>query len=160
MKKVSRLGQWDGPRHSSRGHRSLLAGLAQLPALARLGVVLAATLLMTGLAYCWGPPFPYRVGPGWAQDLRARVHFEGEDPDKTEEARDEAISPLPLAQRNDPRFCEQRRKLVRPVMETYDPGTMIVQRGQRITESHRQILLAEARAYHRSLNFDKKARRA
>ena len=58
MKKVSRLGQWDGPRHSSRGHKSLLAGLAQRPALARVGVVLAATLAMTALAYGWGPPFP------------------------------------------------------------------------------------------------------
>src|SRR5206468_1834898 len=153
MKKVSRLGQWDGPRHSSRGHRSLLAGLAQLPALARLGVVLAATLVMTGLAYYWGPPFPYRVGQVWAQDIRARVHFEVEDPAKTEEAQDEVVRRLPPDKRNDPRFCEQIRKSVRPVLDSYDPGTAIVQRGQRITESHRQVLLAEARAYHRSLNF-------
>src|SRR5437764_12637564 len=121
MKKVSRLGQWDGPRHSSRGHKSLLAGLAQRPALARVAVVLAATLIMTALAYCWGPPFPYRVGQVWAQDIHARVRFQIEDAAKTEEAQEEAIRRLPLARRTDPRACEHRRKSVPPVLETYQP---------------------------------------
>src|SRR5882724_2074931 len=100
MKKVSRLGQWDGPRHSSRGHKSLLAGLAQRPA----------------LAYCWGPPFPYRAGQVWAQDIRARVHFEVVDSDKTEAAQDAVINRLPLDKRNDPRYCAQVRKGVPPVL--------------------------------------------
>src|SRR5213082_1941924 len=132
MKKVSRLGQWDGPRHSSRGHKSLLAGLAQRPALARVGVVLVATLAMTALAYCWGPPFPYRVGQVWAQDIHARVLFQVEDADKTKDAKDEAIKRLPTDKRSDPRYCEQVRKGVPPVLETYKPCTVIVQRGQRI----------------------------
>src|SRR5206468_12970725 len=132
MKKVSRLGQWDGPRHSSRGHRSLLAGLAQLPALARLGVVLAATLVMTGLAYCWGPPFPYRVGQVWAQDIHARVRFQVEDSDETEHAKDEAIKRLPADKRSDPRYCEQLRKGVPPVLVTYHPSTEIDPRGPRV----------------------------
>src|SRR5947208_3301839 len=102
MKKVSRLGQWDGPRRSSRGHRSLLAGLAQRPALARVGVVLATTLALTALSYCWGPPFPYRVGAVCAHDVRARVGFEVEDADRTEEARDEALKRLPDDKRDDP----------------------------------------------------------
>src|SRR3954452_8759203 len=127
MKKVSRLGQWDGPRHSSRGHKSLLAGLAQRPALARVGVVLVATLAMTALAYCWGPPFPYRAGQVWAQDIRARVHFEVVDSDKTEAAQDAVINRLPLDKRNDPRYCAQVRKGVPPVLDTYDPCTLIIQ---------------------------------
>src|SRR5262245_20960011 len=95
MKKVSRLGQWDGPRQSSRSHKSLLAGLAQRPALARVGVVLAATLAMTALAYSWGPPFPYRIGEVWAQDIHARVCFQVEDAARTEDAQEEAIKRLP-----------------------------------------------------------------
>ncbi|MBI1916836.1 MAG: HDIG domain-containing protein [Planctomycetes bacterium] len=160
MKKVSRLGQWDGPRHSSRGHGSLLAGLAQRPALARVGVVFVATLAMTALAYCWGPPFPYRVGEVWAHDVRARVCFEVEDPEKTEDRQEQAIKGLREEQRNDPGIRERVRRSVPHVMECYQPGTVIVQRGQRITESHRQVLLAEARAYHRSLDLGERARRA
>src|SRR2546423_11773551 len=99
MKKVSRLGQWDGPRHSARVHGSLLAGLAQWPTLARVGVVLATTLVMTALASCWGPPFPYRVGEVWAHDIRARVSFEVEDPDKTLDRQAEAIKALPPEKR-------------------------------------------------------------
>src|SRR5262245_40793231 len=158
MKKVSRLGQWDGPRRSSRGHKSLLTGLVQRPALARIGVVLAATLAMTALAYYWGPPFPYRVGEVWAHDVRARVPFQVEDPAKTEDRQDEAIRQLPPDKRNDPRFCHQVRKAIPPVMESYERGTVIVQRGQRITESHRTMLEAEAHAYHRTLEFGEKAR--
>ncbi len=159
MKKVSRLGQWDGPRRSSRGHESLLTGLAQRPALARIGVVFATTLVMTALAYWWGPPFPYRVGEVWAHDVRARVPFQVEDPAKTEDRQDEAINRLPLDKRNDPRYCAQVRKSVPPVMEPYPRGTVIVERNQRITESHRIMLEAEARAYHRTLEFGEKARR-
>ncbi|HKB41442.1 MAG TPA: HDIG domain-containing protein [Gemmataceae bacterium] len=159
MKKVSRLGQWDGPRRSSRGHESLLTGLVQRPALARICVVLAATLAMTALAYWW-PPFPYRVGEVCPHDVRPRVSFQVEDRDKTEARQDEAIFHLPPDKRNDPRFCDQVRKAVPPVMETYDRGIVIVQRGQRITDSHRTLLEAEARAYHRSLGFGERARRA
>src|SRR5204863_8964199 len=125
MKKVSRLGQWDGPRHSSRGHKSLLAGLAQRPALARVGMVLAATLAMTALAYCWGPPFPYRVGEVWAHDVRARVCFQIEDPEKTLDRQEEAIKALPPDQRNDPDYVKQFRKSVPHVMEPYHPGRVI-----------------------------------
>src|SRR5262249_695582 len=134
MKKVSRLGQWEGPRQSSRGHKSLLAGLAQLPTLARIGGVLAATLALTPLAYFWGPPFPCRVGEVWAQDIQARVRFEVEDSAKTEDAQDEAVKRLPAEQRGNPRFCEEVRKAValHPITDTFPPGTVLLQRNQRI----------------------------
>src|SRR5262245_13476542 len=74
-KRTSRLSQWDGPRRSTRCHESLLAGLRNRPALGRIGIVLAATLALTALAFFWGPPFPYRSGEVWAHEVRARVTF-------------------------------------------------------------------------------------
>src|SRR5947209_1055542 len=160
MKKVSRLGQWDGPRRSSRGHASLLAGLAQRPALVRIGVVLAAIVVLTALSYCWGPPCPYRIGEVWAHDIRARVCFQVEDADKTEERREAAIKNLPPEQRDDPAIWAKVRKWVAPVMEPYHAGTVLLQRGQQITEAQRNLLTAEAQAYHSSLDFKSQVRRA
>src|SRR5947208_12747819 len=147
QKKPSRLGQWDGPRHSSRGHASLFAGLLRRSVLARVGVVLLATVALTALSYCWGPPFPYRLGEVWAHDIIARVDFEAEDADKTEDAQDAAVKRLPQHLRNDPAACRRVRRAVPPVMESYRQGTMLLQRNQQITESQRGLLLAEARAY-------------
>src|SRR5687767_3989564 len=94
MKKLSRLGQWDGPRRSSRGHESLLCGLCGRPALLRLGVVFVAALALTGLAYVWGLPFPYRIGEVWAHDVRARVAFSVVDEEATEKEREARVRAL------------------------------------------------------------------
>ena len=151
QKKPSRLGQWHGPRHSSRSHAWLLAGLHDRPTLVRAGVVFASVLALAALAYAWGPPFPYRLGEVWAHDIRARVAFYFEDNDKTDSARERWIKDQPDDKRNDPRIQEMARLTVSPVLEHYDAGTILLQRQQEIQDNQLDLLKAETRAYYRSL---------
>ena len=160
QKKPSRLGQWDGPRHSSRNPASLLAGLRQRPTLLRVGLVFAATVVFTALAYCWGPPFPYRLGEVWAHDVRARVAFDFEDSDKTEIARKAWIKDSPQELREDPRIQELARRAVKPVIDNYPENTILLQRLQEIGDNQLDLLKAETRAYHHSLPPGRKFRRA
>ena len=62
IKKLSRLGQWNGRRRSSRSEVPVLPRVWQRPALVRLGVVLLAVATATLWATWWGAPLPYRVG--------------------------------------------------------------------------------------------------
>jgi cyclic-di-AMP phosphodiesterase PgpH len=159
-KKPSRLGQWDGPRPRARGLASLVAVLPERPALARVGVVLAAALSLTALAYLWGLPFPYRIGEVWAHDVRARVGFATVDESRTEDAINSALQSLPAKQRNDSTTREWVRRSVPRVMEHYERDTVLIRRNQEITEDNRDLLMAENRAYHRSLGLKAKIRRA
>src|SRR5712692_6559408 len=101
-RKLSRLGQWDGRRRSTRGDEPVLRRLCQRWALARLVPVLVTTALATFLACWWGPPFPYRIGEVYPRDLRVRVYFEMLNEPRTDRARDEAVERLPDEEVRDP----------------------------------------------------------
>jgi putative nucleotidyltransferase with HDIG domain len=160
IKKQSRLGQWDGRRHSSRSEQPVLQALGQRPALLRLGAVLLTVATATALAYFWGPPLPYRIGEVCPTDLRARVSFEVINQSQTARAREDAVDRLPPGQRDDPDICEWVRQSVRRVIDKYPRGTPMVLRGQPISEQQLTLLEEESRAFQHSLNRLDRCRRA
>jgi putative nucleotidyltransferase with HDIG domain len=149
-RKPSRLGQWDGRRRSSRSDGPALSQVWARSTWPRLGAVLVTALAATGLAYHWGPPQPFRAGEKWSHDLRARVYFELTNPAQTERLRDEAVQGLPPERRSDPEACEAARRAVPPVVERFPAGTLLVQRGQPVTEQQLAPLQEETRAYLKS----------
>src|SRR5262245_12768300 len=146
-RKPSRIGQWNGRRRSSRSDEPVLPHLWQRPVLLRLAAVLATALSVTFMAYHWGPSQPYRAGQRWPHDLRARVYFEVIDAQQTDRQRDEAANNLPPDRRSDPLACEAARRAVAPVVQRYPPGTLLVQRGQVISEGQCTLLRAETKAF-------------
>lgn len=86
-KRLDRLGQWDGRRHSSRRDEPLLRRIGQRDVLLRLAVVFTTTLLVTAVSLWWGLPFPYREGQILHHDVKARVDLTVGDPNRGDEAR-------------------------------------------------------------------------
>src|SRR5262245_40445210 len=121
-KKLSRIGGWDGRRHSSRGELPVLPRLLERPVLLRLGAVLLTALTVTVIAYHCGPTESHRVGQAVPHDLRARVYFEVPDLIQTERLRDEAVEALPPDQRNDPVAVEWARRAVPRAVDRFPPG--------------------------------------
>jgi putative nucleotidyltransferase with HDIG domain len=158
-KKPSRIGQWDGRRRSSRSEWPVLPQLWQRPVLLRLGTVLSMALAVTLLAHRWGPTHSFRVGQTCPHDLRARVYFEVADHVQTARKRDEAVEALPPERRGDPAACEAARARVPPVIDRYPPGSLIVQRGQPISDEHYQLLKTETAAFLASRSSADHARR-
>jgi putative nucleotidyltransferase with HDIG domain len=154
MKKQPRLGQWDGRRRSSRSGEPLLARLWQRPVLLRLGAVLVTTVLVTFLVFHWGPPLPYRVGQVYPWDLRVRVDFELVNQAQTERAREKAAEGIA-----DPVQRENARRAVRPTVERYPRGMLIVPSGRPVTERQLSLLEEEYRAYRHSLDQPDRVRR-
>jgi hypothetical protein len=138
----------------------LWAGLWERTALTRLGVVLATSLLLTVLAYHWDVPLPYRIGEVWAHDVRARVDFFAINDALTEDRRDDEEERLPPDKRDDPAACKAARERIPPVVELHKQGEALIRAGQPITAAQRKLLREEARAFHRSLTWETKARRA
>ena len=124
--------------------------LWQRPVLLRLAAVLATALTVTLTAYHWGPSQSYRVGQKCSHDLRARAYFEVPNPIQTERQRDEAVERLPPDQRCDPARCDAVRYAVSPVVDRYPPGTLLVPRGQPITEPQASLLRRESHALLRN----------
>jgi putative nucleotidyltransferase with HDIG domain len=151
LKKRSRLGQWDGRRHSSRQEGTMLPRLRQWPVRLRAATVLATTLLVTALAFWWGPPIPYRIGESYPNDLRVRASFEVINQQQTERARDLAMQRAIASGILDPRASEEVRLAVPPVIDKYPAGSLLVQRGKPITEADMPLLEEEHRAYLDSL---------
>jgi putative nucleotidyltransferase with HDIG domain len=158
-KKPSRIGQWDGRRRSSRSEEPVLPKLLRRAVLLRLGAVLVTALSVTLLACFCGPTPFYRVGERCQHDLRARVYFEIPDPTQTERRRDEAVEALPPEKRSDPAACQAARQGVVPVVERFPPGTLLVPRGQPITQQQLGLLQTESRAFLASLNRSDHIRR-
>jgi putative nucleotidyltransferase with HDIG domain len=158
-KKPSRIGQWNGRRRSSRSEDPMLPHLWQRPVLLRLGAVLATALTVTLTAYHWGPGHAYRVGQKLQHELRARAYFEVPNPVLTERRRDEAAERLPAARRGDPLAREQARQAVPVVVDVYPPGTLLVPRGQAITEPQQALLQREAKALLRAQSPGRRFRR-
>ena len=79
-RKVDRLGQWDGRKHSSRHEEPFYKRLAQPDVLLRLAVVAATVLIVTALPLYLGAPIPYKEGHVYDHDVKARVEFDYTDP--------------------------------------------------------------------------------
>jgi putative nucleotidyltransferase with HDIG domain len=145
-KKPTRIGQWDGRRRSSRSEEPLLTQLNRRSTLLRLGCVLATSLGATLLAFFWGTPQPHRVGEICPHDLSARVAFDVINQVKTEQARRAAVDALPLDQADEQSIAEAR-EAVRPVVEHYSQGKVLVERGQPVTEAQYALLEVETDAF-------------
>jgi putative nucleotidyltransferase with HDIG domain len=122
--------------------------------------ILLTVLGVTALALWWGPPLPYRIGQICASDVRVRTYFEVVNEALTEQAREDAVKSLSPARAADPGVREEVRRNVAPVVDRYPVGTLLVPRGQPITESQRALLRQEFRAYLRSLTPADNLRRA
>jgi putative nucleotidyltransferase with HDIG domain len=146
-KKLSRIGQWNGRRRSSRSDEPVLPQMWDRSVLLRLGAVLITALTVTLAAYRWGPTQSYRAGMVSKHDLRARVYFEVVDQIQTDRLRDQAEEALSQEKRTDPRLIQAFRLAVPPAVDRFPPGTLIVQRGQPITAQQYQLLEMERRAY-------------
>src|SRR5438445_4363231 len=150
-RKQSRLSQWDGRRRSSRGEEPAWQRLLQPPVLLRLATVLATMIVVTMLAYRWGPPLPYRIGEIYPTDLRVRAYFEIVNQPETELAREQALQGLSSGKGSDVKAREAVRQSVPVVVEPYQVGTPLVRRGEPITAEQLMLLQEEHRAFLRSL---------
>jgi putative nucleotidyltransferase with HDIG domain len=146
-KKLARLGQWDGRTRSSRSEEPVLPQLWRRSVLARLGVVLATAVAVTIVVFAAGPPRPYRLGEIYPYDLRVRAYFEVINQPQTAYAREEAIERLPPAEGDDPVAREEARRAVPPVVEKYNVGVPLVQRGQPISGRQLALLMEEHKAF-------------
>lgn len=99
------------------------------------------------LAFYAGAVQSYRVGESCPHDLRSRVTFDLINQAQTDRRRDEAVENLPPDLRRSVVACEQARREVPPVTERYPVGTLLVQRGQPITEGQLTLLREETRAF-------------
>ncbi|HZU34448.1 MAG TPA: HDIG domain-containing protein [Gemmataceae bacterium] len=158
-KKHSRIGQWNGRKRSSRSDELVLPRLLHASVLLRLAPVLVTALAVTYMAYLSGPPLLSRVGEIPSRDLRVRVYFELINEQQTEDQRDAAVEQLPAAQRDDPVARAAARNAVPPVFEKFPPATVLVPRGNPITERQHTLLEEEHRAFMRSLKRGDHVRR-
>src|SRR5262249_14549268 len=76
LRKMDRLGQWDGRRHSSRRDEPLYKRLGRRAVLIRLAVVFSTTMFVAAVSLWWGLPFPYREAQTWPHDVKARCAFD------------------------------------------------------------------------------------
>lgn len=161
FKKPSRLSQWNGRRRSSRSDDPVLPHLFSRAVLLRLTVVLATVLGATYLAHDWGGLMSYRVGEIRSNDLRARVYFRADDNEETARKRDEVVQKLTkekkellqaLPPEKQQEIIEQARRNVMPVVKTFAPGELLVERNFPITDSQYELLQKESRAFLQSQN--------
>jgi cyclic-di-AMP phosphodiesterase PgpH len=146
FKKPSRLSQWNGRRRSSRSDEPELPNMFCRVVLLRLAAVLATVLGATYLAHNWGGLITYRVDEVRPYELRARVAFDMEDAEATARECDKALQNLPPDKQRDPNECERVRKQTK-VVQTFDPGTLLVARDKPISEKQYELLKAENKAY-------------
>jgi putative nucleotidyltransferase with HDIG domain len=171
LKKPSRLGQWNGRRRSSRSDEPVWPQLRRRPVLCRLAVVVLTAAAVTGIAYLWGPPMPYRVGEVYPYDLRVRADFElVNDVELVKQGcplADEGRLPPPAPPDKPAKkdkadkviVREKARSADRPVLEKYPQGVVLVQRGQPISERQLALLKEEHLAYQASLGPSDKLQR-
>lgn len=159
MKKHSRLGHWTPSPLTTTTAASRWTFLRDAAVRTRLAVVLLATLVLTGLAYGWGLPLPYRIGEVWAHDVEARVPFQAVDQAATDKARNQWIRSLPPHERDDPSSWVRACAAIPPRFKEYPAGRVIIPRGQKISEEQRNLMRAETRAFQSSLQFRHKLQR-
>lgn len=74
-------------------------------------ICLAASLFMALVATAWVPAFPFRARQIYYRDLTARVLFQFEDPDATQQARERAASRILCYYENDPQPLRDVRQV-------------------------------------------------
>jgi len=140
-KNEPRLEHWDGRKHSTRDGSTMLPRAWNKAVIARLALVFATAGCLIALLFANSPPFPYRFGGMMAHDFRARVSFE---------VPNEAFA----AHRLDPSsFDETQPGSDSPPTDRYAAGSILIRGGQKIDGPKLVLLLAEHRAYARSLTF-------
>ncbi len=153
LKKHPRLNQWNGRTRSSRSDEPILAQLWSRPVLLRIAVVWLTTLVVTALAYCWGPPFPYRVGVSYPFDLRVRVDFEVVNQVEQLNQR-EALRTLAgqkaQGHSEKPGAADKLPELAGRAVDRYQRGMLLIQRGHPITERQLSLLQEEHNAWAKS----------
>ncbi len=155
LKKLPRLGQWRGRKRSTRQDEPMFRRLGQKRVMLRLAVVWCTTFLITMLAIAWGPPMAYRLGEVYPFDLRARVDFEILN--SLEFVDSDAEPPTPQG-KVDRRAVQST--LPRPTFDKIPKSTLLVARGQPVTERLLDLLKEEHSAYVASLSWHQQSRRA
>jgi putative nucleotidyltransferase with HDIG domain len=122
--KNSRLGQWDGRKHSTRREEPWLKRLTQRDVFTKLLVVWLSTFAVTGLAIWWGPPNNFRLGQILPSDYKARLDFE-------------VHQPAPFRPTSEPA----------PTPEKYAKGEILVLQGFPMQERHLTRLREEHAAF-------------
>jgi putative nucleotidyltransferase with HDIG domain len=158
VKKPSRLGQWTGRRRSSRSEGPVLPHLWRRTVLLRLAVVLVTALAAASFGYCFGPTQSFRTGEVFGYEIRSRVEFSVVNQALTDRKRDEAVEYLPPEHRSDME-CQAVRNAVRPEMDRYPAGALLVPRGQPITEAQLLLLREENQTFLLSRSLADHARR-
>lgn len=129
----------------------------------RAGICLAATLIIFVVSGAWGPAFPYRVRQNTLRDLSARVAFEFEDFDATQEARLRARASVLCFYEHDPRpLPELRQALIeaifqvkeRPAEEVAPSNWLPFYTGGQGTELSPQAALDALQAFRQALETD------
>src|SRR5262249_44347585 len=141
-RKRSRLGQWDGRTRSSRSD-TVLSRISRLPVFLGLVIIFETVSAITLCSLWLGPPLQFRMWHICWSHLRARAYFEIVNDALTELAREDAVKNLPAATATDPGLLEKIRRSVPAVVERYPLGTLLVPRGQPVTESQRALLAQE-----------------
>src|ERR1043166_5185881 len=130
VRKLARLGQWNGRKRSTR-QDPFFRRLGRRRVLMRVAVVWLTTCLVTGLAIWWGEPMPYRAGAVYAHDLRARVDFK-------------IINQIAALNEDNTGSADF----------AFAQGTLMVRRGQPLQGQQLAMLREEHRAYLRSLDAE------
>jgi len=90
---MRRRGRRGGSVEAPHGFWSMLAERVSRPeVLARLGLCLAASLVLLVVLRGWEEPFPFRIGGVPPRGIVSRVAFETPDPDATRTARERAAA--------------------------------------------------------------------
>ena len=137
VKKLARLGQWNGRKRSTR-QEPFFRRLGQRRVLMRVAVVWLTTATVAGLAIWWGEPMPYRLGATYRHDLRARVDYTIVN----------QIAPLnedPAGGKHSP-----HELAAAPHIVDIKRDTLLVQRGQPIQGQQLALLREEHRVYQRA----------
>jgi len=139
VKKLARLGQWNGRKRSTR-QEPFFRRLGRRRVLMRVSVVWLTTCIVTGLAIWWGEPMPYRVGAVYAHDQRARIGFK-------------IVNQIAALNEHQPKRADEGPggMAAGPACLEFAQGTLMVQRGQPIQGQQLAMLREEHRAYQRGL---------
>jgi putative nucleotidyltransferase with HDIG domain len=135
VKKLQRLGQWTGRKHSTR-QEPFFCRLGQRRVLMRIGVVWLTTTIVTVMATWWGEPMPYRFGAIYRHDFCARVDFAVVNHVASSNG-DEGSRP----------GAESPHRSELPRLDAYQRGLVLVERGQPIQERQLELLTEEHRAF-------------
>jgi putative nucleotidyltransferase with HDIG domain len=152
-KRSARRGRLSGRLRSPRDELVPLPALGRKAWLARAGLAVATAVALTAVTAVSAPPLPYQAGEISDIDFRARVAFAVVDEAQTNRLREQAVE-----RRTVPNLAEAHRTIA-PALEQYSAGTVLLKRGEPISEAQIALLSEEARGYQESLGLPELLRR-